>query len=365
METTFYRFWGGFAHIPLYLLLTKGDTFQRLVVITFVMVSIGFQLAMASAISGVFMIPESNEFWLLMFILVATMLAIYALTMFLYSKKVFSKLLFNGNWREWLLYSIGAVFTYASMHMIISITFGFYRITLLLFAFWSFFILCFAIINTNEKAKQRFAGEMAHNIISSGREYYLRMNELQQTLQIQRHDYKYHLLMLNQMLISDNKESAASYLSNLEQQFAKNEVPRFCTNTVINALLVSYAERIAKIGIKFNAEVALHDSMTIPDYDMCIILGNLLENAINISEKFNNECTIELSLGSKGEQLSIVAENIFIKSIPSNDRIKILVTNDDELVIKSISTVTTRYNGEFDTIWSDTGYTVYVLLCAD
>jgi len=361
-QTTFYRFWGGFAHIPLYILLSKGDIYQRLFVLTFIMVCVGFQLALASAVSGLFMIPESNEFWLLMLILVALMNLFFFSTIFLYSKRVFARLFFSGNRRELLLYIIGAVFTYSTMFLILSVTFGIFRITLLLFAFWSFFILCFAIIKTNKNAKQRLDAEMAQDIISSGREHYQKINELQQELRIMRHEYKYHLITANQMLLSGDRESAALYLSDLKQQFTKNELPRFCTNTVINALLSGFAERCFKLDIQFKAEVTLPEPLTIPDYDICIVLGNLLENAIRNCEKQKSERVIELSSGFQGGQLSIVTEYSLDGSISDNDRQQMILNNDDDLGIKSIRAVTARYNGEFYTECNDETITVYVLM---
>ena len=362
LQTTFYRFWGGFAHFPLYILLTKGDVFQRLFVSTFVMVCIGFKLALASAISSIFTIPESNDFWLLMFILVTAMFVLFALIIFLYAKKVFAKLFFSGIRQEWLLYIIGAVFTYSSIFLLISVTYGASRIILLLFAFWSFFILCFAIINTNEKAKQRFDEEIAREVISSGRKHYQKMSELQQKLQIMHHDYKYHLITASQMLLSGDRDNAANYLSNLEQQFSQNELPRFCTNTVINALLAGYTERYAKLDIQIKAEITLPDPLTIPDYDMCIVLGNLLENAMKICALQNGGRFVELSLGFQGGQLSIVAENIFDGNISTSDQQLIIEKNEEDLGIKSIHAVTTRYNGEFHTKWNEKTFTAYVLM---
>jgi len=362
ISTVHFRFWSGFIFLPVFLLLSKGDIFQRLVVLTFSMVCIGFQLSLASAISAVFTIPESNEFWLLMFILVTVMFAAYSLIIFLYSKKIFPKLLFNGNRRELLLYIIGAVLTYSTVFFVITITFGISRIGLLLFIFWSFFILCFAIINTNEKAKQRYDAEMAREIISSGRDYYQKINEMQHSLQILRHDYKYHLMTINQMLMSNDNDSIVLYLSKLEQQFSKNELPRFSTNTVINALLVGYAERCMKMDIHLNVKISLPDPLTIPDYVMCIILGNLLENAINISENMIDGAIIDLSLGFQSKQISIVTEISFNNSISKDIRQQIIEKNNNELVIKSIRAVTGRYDGEFEVLWNDKSYIAYVLM---
>jgi len=361
LQTTFYRFWGGFAHFPLYILLSKGDIFQRLFVLSFIMVCIGFQLAFASTLSGFFTIPESDEFWLLMFILVSVMFAAFTFVIILYSKKTLAKLFFSGIRRELLLYILGALFTYASMFLIISITFGIFRITLLLFAFWSFFILCFAIISTNERIKQRFDAEMARGIISSGREHYMKMSELQQALQIIRHDCKYHLITASQMLLSNDRDTAVNYLSDVEKQFSKSELPRFCPNTVINALLAGYAERFANLSISFKAEITLPNPLTIPDYDMCVVLGNLLENAMKIWKKQKNGCIIDLSLGFQGGQLSIVTENTFNECI-SQDEQQLILEQKYDLGIQSIRAVTAQYNGEFETELTDKAFTAYVLM---
>ena len=54
----------------------------------------------------------------------------------------------------------------------------------------------------------------------------------------------------------------------------------YSSNSTVNALLSFYADNSEKLGIKFNASIKLPDKLLIPDTELCVLLGNLLENAV-------------------------------------------------------------------------------------
>ena len=350
-QSSFYRFWGGFIHFPLYFVLSKAESFKKVFVVLFVMVCTGFQLALASAIAGMFTIVDSDEFWLVVFILGMILYSIYVTLVIIFARQFYNKLFSSGSHRDWMLYSFGAALSYIAMVISISVSEGAARIALLIFAFWSFCILCFTIINTHEKTKKSAEAEFASGIISSGRDYYHKMDGMQEKLRILRHDYKYHIAAIGELAASGDNEGIRRHLSGVQAHFTEDELRDYCSNNIINALLSSYAERCAGSGVNFDVAASVPTELTIPNYDLCIILGNLLENAMDACENLADTRYIEIWLKPLGEQLAIMVRNSFDgKVIQSNGRL-ISTKKDGGYGLGSVEAVVARYEGELTTEW--------------
>jgi Signal transduction histidine kinase regulating citrate/malate metabolism len=99
--------------------------------------------------------------------------------------------------------------------------------------------------------------------------------------------------------------------------------------------------------LQIHAEVP--DALPISDVDLCVILSNLLENALEASAKLpSGEREIIVRIGERRGQFIILIENVF-DGIFVKDSGKILslkAQGREGVGIVSVRTVTARYNGE-------------------
>ena len=77
-------------------------------------------------------------------------------------------------------------------------------------------------------------------------------------------------------------ERLLQYLADYNQQMSDSEAARFCycSHLAANAVLAYYGDIAARQQIPFHCEADLPASLTVSDVDLCVILGNLMENAI-------------------------------------------------------------------------------------
>lgn len=348
---------------PILLWILKGHTFQKLFAFFLTLVLTISLMSFTDLAVLLFASAESDGYNVIRLVASIVVCAVYIVLVFRFGWRILDRLFVGGHSPEWVLYSFGGLFSYVIvmvLQLLMEKTALLFFVTL--FVLWSFGILCFAIINTHEKSKQRYEADSARNIVSSGRDHYQKMNELRDTLRIMRHDYKYHLSAARQMLRSGNQTEAENYLSGIEQKMSENEVSDFCANAVINALLVSYAERCSKLNIKYDMKITLPDPFTIPNYDMCIVLGNLLENAVEACEKQDDDRIIDVVVNSRGAQLAVMVKNSFNGNPIPGERLPISGKQDGGLGLKSVQTIAMRYGGEFITKWDEELFTAYVLL---
>lgn len=100
-----------------------------------------------------------------------------------------------------------------------------------------------------------------------------------------KHDVKHHFDCLSGYLQSGDSDGARRYLAEVSDQIAQvySYVNTDCPplNFIINTKLA----RAQEMGIDVQCEVDVMRHDHIPDTDLCALLGNLLDNAIEASEK--------------------------------------------------------------------------------
>ena len=346
----------GFVFLPLVVWLFRELLFQKVFAVFLVLqLTVGISW-IAVDFSGLFKHYGENPAFQLLIIVI--FMAVYCFFLFRFGRGILSKLFEHGHQAEFSLYSLGAVFSYAAMYYIDAKLSGIEHALLLLFILWGFAILCFAIINTHEKAKKSAEAEFAQKIVSAGREHYHIMNEMYETLSVMRHDYKYHLSAARDMLRSGDTAEAEKYLAEVERQTP--ELRRYCTNPVINALLSNYAERFEKLYIRFDVSLDMPGTLSVSNYDMCIIFGNLLENAAEACLTLARGRKIELAVEQNMMQLLIMVRNGFDGVIEAIDGQPVSSKTDGGFGLRSVRAVAARYGGHLLTKWDRDTFTAYV-----
>ena len=125
-----------------------------------------------------------------------------------------------------------------------------------------------------------------------------------------RHDFKNHTLVIAAMLEQGDADGARQYFSALTDE-TREALPRFSTgNTVVNTLMnVKYAQAAAA-GAELCFEGLLPAGGVDPK-DMCVLVGNLLDNAIEACARLPREekKTISVSASGRNNVLILTVEN--------------------------------------------------------
>lgn len=358
----------GTQYLPSLYLLQKGNFAQK----TFFTFSILTMSALTPAWGGYlancFYTYGTSAHEVAAFVLACLMLTAYVAFMLMRGKWLYQNLFVDSRFRLWAIYSlypIAAMSALNAMFYADGISFPAPErstaayVLLTLFIFAGFLILCATIINTHEKTRKTAEAEFARSVLSSGREHYQQMDELYEKLRILRHDYKYHLNAARAMLDAGDAKGADEYLTDVEQQIAEYDLRRYCSNTVINALIAGYAERCLLLNIKLDVSIEVPESLSIPDYDLCIIVGNLLENAIEACEKLNRNRVIKIETRNTDAQLLLMVKNSFNGMIQRDKGMPLSTKTNGGFGLRSITEVITRNGGDITVDWDDSMFTAY------
>ncbi|MCL2233003.1 MAG: GHKL domain-containing protein [Treponema sp.] len=355
-----------FMYLPLVLIMFKGHIFQILFSFfsqTFISLALTLLLIMLFGFLG---LHGSVEYFILMLIAICFVFISYIVLVLRFGKPLLKKLFDGGKRAEWALYSAGAFVSHTALFVLWRIheQDNIIHFGALLFLLWSFSILYYAIINTHDRARKQFEADYAREIIASGEGHYQKMNELFEKLRIMRHDYKYHQNVLLDFIQKGETAKAVEYLKGQQAEAMQQDLVHFCDNQVINALLVWYAGRYEKAQVNYTFKTALPEKLPVSDYDLCIVIGNLLENALEASLKLNDNRNAALGMLLHNEQLVLKLENNFRKTASAGGSAGVLPKSSDGrgLGLRSVQIVTERYKGKLFIKQDDTVFTVTVLI---
>lgn len=137
------------------------------------------------------------------------------------------------------------------------------------------------------------------------------LSQSEEELRIQRHDLRHQLMVIQELSNADNgalKAYLAALISNIPKP------PKvFCENMAVNAVVARYSSICQSEGIKFSAHIAVpDDNQHITDSGLCVIFGNLLENAVEACGRMSEgEKFIKLTSSLQYDMLAITMDNSF------------------------------------------------------
>lgn len=202
-------------------------------------------------------------------------------------------------------------------------------------------------------------------MLKSQYEQYRSYQESMELIRIQRHDLKHHIAILRAETDAKKREE---WLDMLEEELNNSEIAAPTGNRVLDIMLTIKQRVIKKNHIHFTwvADGALLDFMHVTD--ICTILGNALDNAIEsvVILEDPQKRLIHLSISSKKDFVFIQLRN-YCENEPGWDGMgSIRTTKADKrnhgYGIKSIRYTVEKYGGSIQVSWEDDWFELGLLI---
>jgi len=198
---------------------------------------------------------------------------------------------------------------------------------------------------------------------------------LLRTLQEQKHEYCRHIQAIQSLIYLKRNQEAKQYIEAIAEDYWNTEDMLYSGHPVINGLLNSKRSAAESQGVEFAVAVKCDmESIPIPPWDLCSILGNLLDNAVEaaIQDKKQARVAVEFKyefghyvvyIHNNGQGISSKAkEQIFEPGYTSTDSagrgyglylVKKLLDRygaDIEIVSKKQTSVVVRIKESYDAV---------------
>ena len=207
-----------------------------------------------------------------------------------------------------------------------------------------------------ETENQRLAMQTAQYESLKGR-----MEETRQA----RHDLRQHLRLMQAYVDSGNVSALQEYLKAYGQSLPVDTGIRYCENTVADTVVRYYAELAQAQGVSFSAKLALPETLPLPEPDLCVLLGNLLENALESCKKHLGDSPY-IRMGGRlvgAQMLTIIVDNCPADE-PKRERELLLSSKRPSAGTgtASVRAIAERYGGEARFSWKDKVFSAEVVL---
>jgi len=208
--------------------------------------------------------------------------------------------------------------------------------------------------------------ESANRILASQKEQYKKLSDsIAQTRQA-RHDLRHHMNVISGMVQADDKESLRQYLAQYGQSLPNSD-NAFYTGNYTADMIVGHYLSVAKqnrIHVDFNLRIP--EACFIRDTDLCVLMGNCLENAIDACRKLPEEkrC-LRVESAVKNKYLAITIANSYDGNTSMQDSAYLSDKRgrrDAGIGLESVEAVVRNYNGEMKIREENGVFTVYIML---
>lgn len=110
--------------------------------------------------------------------------------------------------------------------------------------------------------------------------YYQGLQREQMGVRTLRHDMNNHIAAAQVLLEQGDTVGARRYLDKLSQSSALTDGKRYCEHDIANAVISGKAALMNQDGIQADIEVSLPHDLAFPALELCALLGNALDNAM-------------------------------------------------------------------------------------
>lgn len=184
------------------------------------------------------------------------------------------------------------------------------------------------------------------------KEYYQReaaiIHQKQELVKQFRHDMNNRLQVLNEIAKHENIEELKDYLREIEEKHKKQEIFSNTGNLILDSIINSKLQDAADKGIRVNAAVVMPAAIKVKTDDMVVILGNLLDNAIEACERTDSAKYIRLFMSYEKGCVMVSVKNSFDQVI-HEDHGELVTRKEDQFLhglgIKSVKNAVEKYNG--------------------
>ncbi len=254
---------------------------------------------------------------------------------------------------------------------------------LLLFIIPAILLLCLLFILSDvrlfqdmiDRNREKSSRIILEKQVGSMQEHIAEMEHMYSGIRGMKHDMKNSLTVIMQLADSGSNEELRDYLSGLSQTFDRLEFHFKTGNAVVDTLLnTKYHEILRTLpDLQFHADRLLFpEKLMIQSYDIGIILGNALDNALEACKKLKAEepeakIFIRLSSYVKGKMFFLEVENSFDGEVVRKRDAEFPVTTKADKKVHGIGLINIKntaekYHGAVDWTVRNKVFTLSVML---
>ena len=162
-----------------------------------------------------------------------------------------------------------------------------------------------------------------------------------------RHDYHNHIQAM--LALTDKPQQLRAYLLKLNSDLTTVDTVIKTGNVMVDAILNSKLSLIQSRQINLHAKAVVPSDLRISEIDLCTVIGNLLDNAMEacLKQERDSERFVRVYIGILKKQLYISVQNSSGQQIKKSGKTYISTKNSEShgFGLKRIDRIVAKYDG--------------------
>ncbi|WP_243135835.1 sensor histidine kinase [Acetobacterium tundrae] len=230
-------------------------------------------------------------------------------------------------------------------------------------------LMNFSIFYLYDVISATIADKMDKRLLNQQNKYYKKQFEIMEsslkTTKAMKHDLRNHLSVIYALVDKGESEASLKHLSKMTDIY-DDKKKHVCTENIdIDSILNFKIQEAEQKNIKTSLDLCVPEKMSISSFDLAIILGNLLDNAIEAISELEKESQIKIKMNYNKGRLIVLVENPY-----QGERLKkgnrYLTTHKEQnqhgLGLENIKSVLQKYDGSMEITQQDNIFSVSLLL---
>ena len=198
--------------------------------------------------------------------------------------------------------------------------------------------------------------------LSMQKEYYTELSMQVEKARQTRHDIKHHIASLQHFIDTDDKKGMKLYCDEYSAAVSGDRIP-YTGNSAADGVLYHYSEKAKSKNITFEIKGTIK-SNSIDDTNLCVLLGNALDNAVTACETAEKEKHISVISESDDFMLSIIIVNSFDGIVKMKEN-KIMSRKEKDrygVGLESMKKIAEKCGGTMEISYDESNFKVIFLL---
>lgn len=182
-----------------------------------------------------------------------------------------------------------------------------------------------------------------------------------------RHDYHNHIQALQASMALGRYDEVARYLHQLNDDLTAVDTTVKTGRVMVDAILNGKMNIAAQNDIPVNAKARIPEGTPVSDVDLCVIIGNLLDNAIEECRRLPvEERFIRVYIGRKNTQFYLTFTNSAGRKLDRKGPLYSSAKGEEHgFGLSRVAFVVKKYGGLFSADSEDGGFTAEILIPLD
>ena len=257
----------------------------------------------------------------------------------------------NINWWVFSLIPLFFEILIVTTHKAIPAADGFTRNYVVLLVVFLLMLVVYSLIIytiriTYAAAKSKYAKEMYTQQLDAARVQIDMLNKAHMQTAFYRHNMRHNMTAIDALLAVDNVQQARDYIKETVDNVEALTLRHFCENDLVDLLCSAFCDKAERDGIRLSVDAKLPGELNIPATELCALLSNGLENALNTISKLSApDRWAELYCSIRANKLLIEIRNPYHGEITIKDGLPVTDREGHGYGCRSIRSIAEQNKG--------------------